>query len=333
MPMMPQTILDAAVRHARLGPDDEVSTRVVDGGAEVTVTDSDGMVRVLRVSTPVAGYPRLDDLTAVASAVLPEAEAVDAIADWIRSGTPLPHDDGTTAPASSLVGDILDRVWDAAEEACAPSAAADGWPTASDSGNAIILTGPRGASLTVRARLDESGQLTGMAWQGRRGDGGSVHGHGSADAAMTTASAWAAGLDDEPAITPAELRARREATGATQTDLARLIGTSQSVVSQWESGARAPRDPAEVAAAVRELEALADDLYQEALHCAGGAVLTVWGRDHDYWATDPGAAQQRTPAAMQRVAAARAAYALTQAGTPVRLVAGLPPTPAGGRRR
>jgi len=74
------------------------------------------------------------------------------------------------------------------------------------------------------------------------------------------------------------------------------------------------------AAAINDLETLADALYQQALDTTTTGALAVWDTDHDYWAADPTAAQQRIPAAMHRVAAARAAHHHTRTGTNTRII-------------
>ena len=220
-----------------------------------------------------------------------------------------------------MTTDLHHQIRRAARQACAPGAAAAHWPLADHDGTDLVLNGPEAAHLRVTARLDHTGAVTGAAWRGRGADGAAIHGHGSPDAAIRTARAWAADLDERPAVTPVELRARREATGASQTDLARRMGTTQGTISQWENGSRAPRDPDDLAAAINDLETLADTLYQQALDTAATTgTLAVWDTDHDYWAADPTAAQQRIPAAMHRVAAARAAHHHTRTGTNTRII-------------
>lgn len=46
------------------------------------------------------------------------------------------------------------------------------------------------------------------------------------------------------AVSPQELRARREALGLSQTDLASYLGVSYWTLRNWESGRRAPRGAA-----------------------------------------------------------------------------------------
>ena len=184
--------------------------------------------------------------------------------------------------------------------------------------------GPRAPAWTSPPRLDADGALTGAAWQGRRADGSSIAGHNSPAAVIRAAVTWACTLDERPVIPGIEAQARREATGATQADLARLMGlTRPHTISRWESGARAPRDPASYLAAIEELEALADDLYEQAL-ADGRATgrLPVWDTDRDYWAATPTADQQGTPAAMARVAAAHAQTALRAQGITARIIHG-----------
>ncbi|WP_159626727.1 helix-turn-helix domain-containing protein [Actinomyces sp. zg296] len=226
------------------------------------------------------------------------------------------------APVPGCVAGLYERVWDAVVGSV-PEGVDERWPVATDSTDAMVLSGPENASLAITPRMDAHGALTGAAWRGRGADGASILGHGGPDAAVATAAAWAAGLDRVPAITGPELAARRAATGASQADLARLMGVGQGVVSQWETGARAPRDPGAVAAAVEALEALADDLYQRAL--ADGTAtgrLPVWDTIGAWHAARPDEAGRGASPAMARVAAARAWHALRAQGKVVRITAG-----------
>ena len=321
--MSAQTIAEAAVERAREG----AHARIRPTGfrtVQIAVETASRAGRLLRI-TAAHGDPLLAENPTNASGrsvVLPREAAVTAAAAWI-DGTDLPQTEPETVPEA--VADLHERVWQAALEACAPQAAADGWPAASDTSRDIVLAGPEGAGLTVTARLDQAGRLTGAAWQGRRANGAACHGHGRPEAAIAATTAWAASLDEQPIITPIGLRARREATGACQADLARLLGASQAVISQWENGSRAPRDPAEVAEAITALEALADALCAQALHDGTTTgVLRTWATDTDYWAADPAAAAQHIPAAVHRMATACAARTLAQRGIPARII---PTTP------
>lgn len=206
---------------------------------------------------------------------------------------------------------------------CAYGGVGEEWPVASDSADAMVLSGPEGARLVITPRLDSSGALAEVAWRGRAANGAQILGHGGAVVAVAAAAAWAAGLDQVPAITAAELAARRAATGASQADLARMMGVGQGVVSQWESGRRAPRDPAAVLAAVEALEALAEDLRRRAVAtgAATGRILT-WDTIDDYRAACPQETGRGASPAMLRVATARAWHDLRAQGTHARIISG-----------
>ncbi|WP_159626732.1 helix-turn-helix domain-containing protein [Actinomyces sp. zg296] len=322
MPMTPATITDAAVRHARRTPHDLRVTATGSGSAVIDPGDGRG---TLVITTPVTGHALLVHRRPGGGgrqAVLAQADAVEAAAAWIDGAGLPPSQD--PAPLPEAVEAFYQDVWETVTESLPAGLDEADHPGASQSDQDIVVGGPEGARLAITARLDAAGALTGAAWQGRRADGASIAGHGSTSAAIAAARDWAATLDQRPVITGAEAQARREATGATQADLARLMGLAgPNTISRWETGARAPRDPRTYLAAIEELEALADDLYQQAL--ADGQAsgrLVVWDRDHDYWAAVPTAAQQATPAAMARVAAARAAAALRAQGAAVRIIPG-----------
>lgn len=323
MPMTPRTIAAAAVRHARRAPHDLRVTATGSGSAVIDPGDGRG---TLTVMAGAAGHPLLvhkrPDGRGGRQAVLPQADAVEAAAAWIDGASLPPSQDPDPLPEA--VEALYQDVWETITESLPTGLDEADHPGASQSDQDMVVGGPEGARLIVTPRQDAAGALTGAAWQGRRADGASIAGHGSTSAALAAARSWASALDERPVITGVEAQARREAAGATQADLARLMGLAGSnTISRWESGARAPRDPRTYLAAIEELEALADDLYQQAL--ADGQAsgrLTVWDRDRDYWAAVPTAARQGTPAAMHRVAAARAAWTLRAQGAAVRIVSG-----------
>ena len=159
----------------------------------------------------------------------------------------------TVSPASEAQR-MFDAIFQAAVETTAPGAAADDWPVGSGDDREWILAGPWGAHLTVTARTDETGRLTGVAWTGRGADGASTNNHGGLEAAIAAARSWAAGLDELPALTPTGLKARRQALGLSQAELGNILDVSQAAVAQWESGAKAPRNPTQVATALASAE-------------------------------------------------------------------------------
>lgn len=149
---------------------------------------------------------------------------------------------------------MFDAIFQAAADATAPGAADDDWPVGSGDDREWTLAGPWGARLTFTARTDETGRLTGMSWSGRGADGASTHNHGGIEAATAVARSWAAGLDELPALTPTGLKARRQALGLSQAELGDIIDASQAAITQWENGARAPRNPTQVATALAAAE-------------------------------------------------------------------------------
>lgn len=60
-----------------------------------------------------------------------------------------------------------------------------------------------------------------------------------------------------------ELKARREALAISQSQLAAILRTSQVVVSRWETGERAPRDPDSIRLIIEALEEAQTDLIGE----------------------------------------------------------------------
>lgn len=168
----------------------------------------------------------------------------------------------TALPASEAQR-LFDMIFQAAADATAPGAAADDWPVATGDDHEWTLAGPWGARLTFIARTDETGQLTRVSWTGRGADGASIHNHGGVVAATAVTRRWAADLDELPALTPAGLRARRQALGLSQAEVADLLGVSQAAYTQWEAGTRAPRNPGQVSSTLAAIEDQVHDLAQQ----------------------------------------------------------------------
>lgn len=250
MSMTAHTLATVAVGKAHRS--DIVVESLTAASARIVVNDDAG-TRELTVYTTVSGFPMLADEHR--QVTLPEAEAVRALATWV-DGAELPTDADEEVAARTAVEAqrMFDVISQAAVDATAPGAAADGSPIGFGDDREWILAGPWGARLTFMARTDETGRLTGMSWSGRGADGASTHNHGGLEAATAVARQWAAGLDELPALTPAGLRARRQALGLSQAELGDVIDASQAAITQWENGARAPRNPTQVATALAAAE-------------------------------------------------------------------------------
>lgn len=130
-------------------------------------------------------------------------------------------------------------------------------------------------------------------------------------------------------MNPIELRARRAALGLSQAELAALLGCPRTVLSTWETGARKPRYPLEIQASLAELEDVLDglisDLAEQIEHASGvqdSAVIVkrTYESDEDWWAVDAEARGARLPAAMHRVALARAAAEARDDGITVKII-------------
>ena len=264
MSMTAHTLATVAVGKARRG--DIIVEDLTATSARITVNDDAG-TRELTVYTTVSGFPMLADRHR--QVTLPEAEAVRALTAWI-AGVELPADaDEEVATCTEIEAQrVFDAIFQAAADATAPGAAADDWPVGSGDDREWILVGPWGARLTFTARTDETGRLTGISWSGRGADGASIHSHGGVEAATAVARQWAAGLDELPALTPAGLRARRQALGLSQAELANILGVSQAAYAQWETGTRAPRNPAQVSATLADTEDQVNDLAQQLARAA-----------------------------------------------------------------
>lgn len=312
MSMTAHTLATVAMGKARR--DDIVVEALTPTSARIVVNDDAG-TRELTVYTTVSGYPMLADEHR--QVTLPEVEAVRALTAWTAGAElPIDADEEVAARTEVEAQRMFDAIFQAAADATAPGAAADDWPVGSGDDREWILAGPWGASLTFIARTDEAGRLTGMSWSGRGADGASIHNHGGLEAAISVARSWAAGLDELPALTPAGLKARRQALGLSQAELGDVIDASQAAVAQWEAGARAPRNPTQVAAALAaaedRLRRFTQQLTQTAKKHADHAgtrvvILTTVSND------DPIDSADLTPA-LHRTATGRAFDQLHRAG-------------------
>lgn len=108
-------------------------------------------------------------------------------------------------------------------------------------------------------------------------------------------------------MNPIELKARREALGLNQTDLARVLGVKQVTVSAWEVG-RNPI-PAGIDGELIELEERVEDLIDLAAEQLDATTerpvfLDVWPDDDSFWSARPDL--KPLPAVCARVAMARA---------------------------
>ncbi len=130
-------------------------------------------------------------------------------------------------------------------------------------------------------------------------------------------------------ITPTaiELRARREALGLSQQQLATWLAVAQSTLAQWESGRR--RIPG-IRPELNIIETILDDLIDNLTHQGQTSpTLTTYLTDEHWWNTNPRAKQIKLPAALHRVAAARAQANLRNDGFDIMLVVGIGPEPSG----
>lgn len=119
-------------------------------------------------------------------------------------------------------------------------------------------------------------------------------------------------------LTGIEVQARREALGLTQFDLATALGVSQASVAAWEAGRR--RVPDGIHDEIRTLEDRLDALINRMMGLVAARVNA--GQEPHVLLVHPGKIASgpvhdtygpALPAAMQRVAAARAKYELAEA--------------------
>lgn len=127
------------------------------------------------------------------------------------------------------------------------------------------------------------------------------------------------------AITASEVQARREALGLSQSALAAYLHVSQATVSRWES--RSSRAPDGVAAELDNLEqrveTLVDLMVDTALDTLDADMplghLITHTTDASFWEAHP--EHEGLPAALHRVAVARARAELAAEGHELRIMA------------
>lgn len=112
---------------------------------------------------------------------------------------------------------------------------------------------------------------------------------------------------------PIEIKARREALGLNQEDMAAILGVKQITVSQWERGTRSPRDPAEIAMRLGQIEKIHDKIidrlceigeHSSSVRDTPEVVLHTYRTDEAYWAADAEARENDWPAVLHRSACA-----------------------------
>lgn len=120
---------------------------------------------------------------------------------------------------------------------------------------------------------------------------------------------------------PIELRARREALGLPQHELASWLGVAQATVSAWEVGRRTipPGLHGELEELEEQLLDLADRMVEAGEAAGGECVLFTYVDDASLAAAYP--ELDGWPAALHRVAAAQAAVALREAGVQATIAA------------
>ena len=127
---------------------------------------------------------------------------------------------------------------------------------------------------------------------------------------------------------PIEIKARREALGLNQEEMAAILGVKQITVSHWETGLRKPRDPADVALRLAQIEEIQekiiDDLCELAEHSSGvrdtpEVVLRTYRTNDAYWEADAEARENGWPAVLHRSAGAWARRILEEDGIQARI--------------
>lgn len=117
-----------------------------------------------------------------------------------------------------------------------------------------------------------------------------------------------------------ELRVRRESLGLSQRELAGRLGIGQALVSKWEKGSQAPRDPVSVIGVLQDLGEAFLDIVDETIDNLEGASgkldspsvrVRAYLTDEAYWAADARASRSGVPASLHR-AAVGVAVAMTE---------------------
>jgi transcriptional regulator with XRE-family HTH domain len=123
-------------------------------------------------------------------------------------------------------------------------------------------------------------------------------------------------LAETSVIGAVELRCRREALGLSQQALGCVLGVKQATVSRWEAGRVAPEglgaEMDQLEAAMAGLVAAADGAARAALAAGSEPAFLVHLSNEEFWRAHPDS--DGLPAAMLRVAAARARAALAAEG-------------------
>ena len=122
-----------------------------------------------------------------------------------------------------------------------------------------------------------------------------------------------------PKLTPAELQTRRAGLGLSQSELADLLSTTQVVVSRWETGAAAPRNPESVRTLLAEHEsrllAAEDQMLEQADQTTPDAAVELHVPTREEYART--AVARALPYSTYRVAVARVAAVLRGEGRSV----------------
>lgn len=123
-----------------------------------------------------------------------------------------------------------------------------------------------------------------------------------------------------------EFQARREALNISQDDMAKVLGIQQNTLSQWENGARTPRDPQSVMDTLEGLEQIFLDMVDRYFDAGENAIelsdMVLCRSRDDYERACPELAAQGIPWKLHRNAVAHAHMALRAEGYEVATYAG-----------